>query len=213
MDSNNRLDQFKWRISYTRTLCHWICHNVSPWNALFVWSIFIVITWWTDSEVPPCSSITNFLCLSCHSMHRLIQGTAPSLVCGDMAPCCRSRRPPVATPPPPRPPSRWTFLPTSVWVSDFQTSKFSLITLVKLSIAVPLSVQKGHSLREKLAEMETFRDILCRQVDTLQKYFDGCADAVSKDELQRDKSKTLEMISHFIDPAPCSLKVYLRPFV
>uniref|UniRef100_A0A8C8IAV7 START domain-containing protein n=1 Tax=Oncorhynchus tshawytscha TaxID=74940 RepID=A0A8C8IAV7_ONCTS len=47
-------------------------------------------------------------------------------------------------------------------------------------------VLKGHSLREKLAEMETFRDILCRQVDTLQKYFDGCADAVSKDELQRD---------------------------
>uniref|UniRef100_A0A3Q1FAX5 Ceramide transfer protein n=1 Tax=Acanthochromis polyacanthus TaxID=80966 RepID=A0A3Q1FAX5_9TELE len=46
---------------------------------------------------------------------------------------------------------------------------------------------KGHSLREKLAEMETFRDILCRQVDTLQKYFDSCADAVSKDELQRDK--------------------------
>ncbi|XP_056874398.1 ceramide transfer protein-like [Takifugu flavidus] len=49
------------------------------------------------------------------------------------------------------------------------------------------SFKKGHSLREKLAEMETFRDILCRQVDTLQKYFDGCADAVSKDELQRDK--------------------------
>ncbi|KAM4528038.1 ceramide transfer protein-like isoform 1-T1 [Odontesthes bonariensis] len=49
------------------------------------------------------------------------------------------------------------------------------------------SFKKGHSLTEKLAEMETFRDILCRQVDTLQKYFDGCADAVSKDELQRDK--------------------------
>ncbi|KAK7895918.1 hypothetical protein WMY93_021243 [Mugilogobius chulae] len=49
------------------------------------------------------------------------------------------------------------------------------------------SFKKGHSLREKLAEMETFRDILCRQVDTLQKYFDSCADAVSKDELERDK--------------------------
>ncbi|XP_056586540.1 ceramide transfer protein-like isoform X4 [Triplophysa dalaica] len=49
------------------------------------------------------------------------------------------------------------------------------------------SFKKGHSLREKLSEMETFRDILCRQVDTLQKYFDGCADAVNKDELQRDK--------------------------
>ncbi|KAM4532463.1 ceramide transfer protein-like isoform 2-T2 [Fundulus diaphanus] len=48
------------------------------------------------------------------------------------------------------------------------------------------SFKKGHSLQEKLAEMETFRDILCRQVDTLQKYFDSCAD-VSKDELQRDK--------------------------
>ncbi|KAG5834303.1 hypothetical protein ANANG_G00260120 [Anguilla anguilla] len=48
------------------------------------------------------------------------------------------------------------------------------------------SFKKGHSLREKLAEMETFRDILCRQVDTLQKYFDACAD-VSKDEFQRDK--------------------------
>lgn len=35
--------------------------------------------------------------------------------------------------------------------------------------------------------METFRDILCRQVDTLQKYFDSCADAVSKDEFQRDR--------------------------
>ncbi|XP_032965942.1 ceramide transfer protein isoform X2 [Rhinolophus ferrumequinum] len=49
------------------------------------------------------------------------------------------------------------------------------------------SFKKGHSLREKLAEMETFRDILCRQVDTLQKFFDACADVVSKDELQRDK--------------------------
>uniref|UniRef100_A0A8C2IFG6 Ceramide transporter 1b n=1 Tax=Cyprinus carpio TaxID=7962 RepID=A0A8C2IFG6_CYPCA len=49
------------------------------------------------------------------------------------------------------------------------------------------SFKKGHSLREKLAEMETFRDILCRPVDTLQKYFDGCAHAVTKDELQRDK--------------------------
>uniref|UniRef100_A0A8C6ST46 Ceramide transfer protein n=1 Tax=Neogobius melanostomus TaxID=47308 RepID=A0A8C6ST46_9GOBI len=49
------------------------------------------------------------------------------------------------------------------------------------------SFKKGHSLREKLAEMETFRDIMCRQVDTLQKYFDSCADAVSKDELKRDQ--------------------------
>ncbi|XP_059906572.1 ceramide transfer protein-like isoform X1 [Gadus macrocephalus] len=48
------------------------------------------------------------------------------------------------------------------------------------------SFKKGHSLREKLSEMETFRDILCRQVDTLQRYFDGCAD-VSRDVLERDR--------------------------
>ncbi|XP_015258929.1 PREDICTED: collagen type IV alpha-3-binding protein isoform X2 [Cyprinodon variegatus] len=58
-----------------------------------------------------------------------------------------------------------------------------------LSSASTSSFKKGHRLREKLAEMETFRDILCRQVDTLQKYFDSCADAVSKDEFQRDREE------------------------
>ncbi|KAM4577857.1 ceramide transfer protein-like isoform 6-T6 [Fundulus diaphanus] len=56
-----------------------------------------------------------------------------------------------------------------------------------LSATSTSSFKKGHRLREKLAEMETFRDILCRQVDTLQKYFDSCADAVSRDEFQRDR--------------------------
>ena len=28
--------------------------------------------------------------------------------------------------------------------------------------------------------METFRDILCRQIDTLQSYFDTCADGSQK---------------------------------
>nr|ABV60276.1 goodpasture antigen-binding protein variant 2 [Danio rerio] len=56
-----------------------------------------------------------------------------------------------------------------------------------LSTASASSFKKAYSLQEKLAEMETFRDILCRQVDTLQKYFDNCADNESKDELHRDK--------------------------
>ncbi|XP_047228011.1 ceramide transfer protein-like isoform X2 [Girardinichthys multiradiatus] len=65
-------------------------------------------------------------------------------------------------------------------------SMLSLTSATSGYSATSTSSFKGHSLREKLAEMETFRDILCRQVDTLQKYFDSCAD-VSKDELQRDK--------------------------
>ncbi|XP_069021254.1 ceramide transfer protein-like isoform X2 [Embiotoca jacksoni] len=66
-------------------------------------------------------------------------------------------------------------------------SMLSLTSATSGYSATSTSSFKGHSLREKLAEMETFRDILCRQVDTLQKYFDSCADGVSKDELQRDK--------------------------
>ncbi|KAM9547945.1 ceramide transfer protein-like isoform 6-T9 [Salvelinus alpinus] len=66
-------------------------------------------------------------------------------------------------------------------------SMLSLTSAASGFSATSTSSFKGHSLREKLAEMETFRDILCRQVDTLQKYFDGCADGVSKDEFQRDR--------------------------
>jgi len=33
-------------------------------------------------------------------------------------------------------------------------------------------------------EMETFRDILCRQIDTLQSYFDSCASAVNQGAVQ-----------------------------
>ncbi|XP_014665213.1 PREDICTED: collagen type IV alpha-3-binding protein-like [Priapulus caudatus] len=45
--------------------------------------------------------------------------------------------------------------------------------------------QRGRGLKEKLAEMETFRDILCQQVDTLQRYFDTCTDAMSDQNDQR----------------------------
>lgn len=41
-------------------------------------------------------------------------------------------------------------------------------------------LQRGRGLKEKLAEMETFRDILCRQIDDLQSYFDSCASAVAQ---------------------------------
>ncbi|KAF5398593.1 START domain protein [Paragonimus heterotremus] len=42
------------------------------------------------------------------------------------------------------------------------------------SIASASSFKRGHGLREKLAEMETFKEILCKQVDSLQAYFDAC---------------------------------------
>lgn len=44
-------------------------------------------------------------------------------------------------------------------------------------------------MKEKLAEMETFRDILCRQVDTLQSYFDACASAIQQQSVHDRKYK------------------------
>lgn len=52
-----------------------------------------------------------------------------------------------------------------------------------LSTASGGSFKRGtRSLKEKLAEMETFKDILCRQIDTLQHYFDACADTSKKQQ-------------------------------
>lgn len=49
-------------------------------------------------------------------------------------------------------------------------------------------------IKEKLAEIETFKDILCRQIDILQKYFDYCVENNAQINLP-DKSKIL---FHFI---------------
>ncbi|XP_047674033.1 ceramide transfer protein isoform X2 [Tachysurus fulvidraco] len=56
-----------------------------------------------------------------------------------------------------------------------------------LSTTSTSSFKKGSSLKEKLAEMETFREILCKQVDTLQHYFDTCASGDHKEEFFRDE--------------------------
>ena len=58
-------------------------------------------------------------------------------------------------------------------------SMISLASGTSLSTASASSFKRGRGLREKLAEMETFRDILCRQVDTLQNYFDACTSALA----------------------------------
>lgn len=49
-----------------------------------------------------------------------------------------------------------------------------------MSVTSTGSNKRGHGLKEKLAEMETFKDILCRQVETLQAYFDACANSLTK---------------------------------
>ncbi|KAL1115010.1 hypothetical protein AAG570_007833 [Ranatra chinensis] len=53
------------------------------------------------------------------------------------------------------------------------------LTSNTLSTTSASSFKKGRGLKEKIAEMETYRDILCEQMDTLQTFFDVCARAAS----------------------------------
>ena len=56
----------------------------------------------------------------------------------------------------------------------------SLNSVASLSLASTGSFKRGRGLKEKLAEMDTFKDILCKQVETLQTYFDACANSMTK---------------------------------
>ncbi|XP_076751697.1 ceramide transfer protein [Xylocopa sonorina] len=46
-------------------------------------------------------------------------------------------------------------------------------------------------LKEKLAELETFKDILIKQIDTLQKYFDNCAENAKNISSKENKVETM----------------------
>ncbi|KAH1001289.1 ceramide transfer protein isoform X2 [Dendroctonus ponderosae] len=57
------------------------------------------------------------------------------------------------------------------------------------STASGSSFKKGsRTLREKLAEIDTYRDILSQQIDTLQKYFDSCVELDLGKESQSKES-------------------------
>ena len=56
-------------------------------------------------------------------------------------------------------------------------SAISLISNTQSTTSAGSFSKRGvRSLKEKLAEIETFKDILIQQIDTLQKYFDNCAE-------------------------------------
>ena len=69
--------------------------------------------------------------------------------------------------------------------SNFSTSSNTLSTGSRIGGG------KGKGLAEKLAEIETFRDILCRQIDTLQGYFDDCACAATSATRETSQSQLL----------------------
>jgi collagen type IV alpha-3-binding protein len=68
----------------------------------------------------------------------------------------------------------------------------SINSTVSLSMASNDSnTYKGfNGLKEKLDEMETFKNILCKQIDTLQVYFDACLNAANEGAFETTRTET-----------------------
>jgi len=60
-----------------------------------------------------------------------------------------------------------------------QGSAMSLSSTTHSSQSANSTKIRHQALSEKLAECETFKDILCRQIETLQSYFDACSSIAS----------------------------------
>lgn len=66
--------------------------------------------------------------------------------------------------------------------SSFKVEKYFFSNKIKNILGenyCKFFLQRGRNLNEKLAELQTYRDILYRQIDTLQGYFDACAISLS----------------------------------
>ena len=77
------------------------------------------------------------------------------------------------------------------------------LTSNNFSTASASSFRKGRGLREKLAEMETYRDILIRQVDTLQGFFDACASAAASIRVREVNANGTSKSYCFSHPYEC----------
>ena len=53
---------------------------------------------------------------------------------------------------------------------------------------------RHQALAEKLSECETFRDILCRQIDTLQNYFDVCSSIAESRDSDSESEPSRELL-------------------
>ncbi|XP_014225867.1 collagen type IV alpha-3-binding protein isoform X2 [Trichogramma pretiosum] len=84
-------------------------------------------------------------------------------------------------------------------------SAISLVSNTQSTASAGSFSKRGiRGLKEKLAEIETFKDILMQQVDTLQKYFDNCAEngRIAQDsynKLADDKTDGIDPAEQAID--------------
>ena len=65
----------------------------------------------------------------------------------------------------------------------------------------------GHDLHTKLAELETYRDIVCRQVDTLQAYFDSLAESHTSTGNGKVSGKSQTIVAVGEGGSTCTVKL------
>ncbi|XP_026673401.1 collagen type IV alpha-3-binding protein isoform X2 [Ceratina calcarata] len=71
-------------------------------------------------------------------------------------------------------------------------SAISLVSNTQSITSAGSFTKRGvRGLKEKLAELETFRDILIKQIDTLQKYFDNCTENAKNISSKENKVETM----------------------
>ena len=78
-----------------------------------------------------------------------------------------------------------------------QGSTMSLSSNTYSSHSASSSKVRHQALAEKIAECETFRDILCRQIETLQGYFDTCstiATSLETDHVNDNKATVADLM-------------------
>lgn len=80
----------------------------------------------------------------------------------------------------------------------------SILSLSGLSQASTSSFKTGHDLHVKLAEMETYREILCKQIDLLQVYFDTLIETNGSSNINDSKGpfNGIENSTESIDELP-----------
>ncbi|KAH8856161.1 Collagen type IV alpha-3-binding protein [Schistosoma japonicum] len=91
------------------------------------------------------------------------------------------------------------------------SSLLSLNSTCSPSIHSASSYKRNHGLREKLAEMETFKEILCKQVDSLQAYFDACSAIVqhgAHDNLESWLTNESNLTRSSSSSSSCSYPLY-----
>jgi collagen type IV alpha-3-binding protein len=87
------------------------------------------------------------------------------------------------------------------------SSKVSLNSMLSQQSSSSFT-QLGQRLREKLYEMETYREILCRQIDTLQAVFDSCHDGeAAAVEVKDSKPDGFEENPNSADTSTTPMKV------